>query len=185
VKSLTIATTWGTKYWPEPVRPCVESTVRNWPEHAKILLYPDDMSQQIQLDRVEYVDLCQAQPELKQFIDRHKDNAELNPRITQSKQEMKGFDKDTSVYVYDAVRFSYKVFACIDAYQRTKPDMLWFLDADLHHIWADPKKAFLKQVTMHSTQLIRMQTSFSNVGSSITQKICSSTYRKAFSIISL
>jgi hypothetical protein len=29
------------------------------------------------------------------------------------------------------VRFSYKVFACIDAWQRTKPDMLWLLDADL------------------------------------------------------
>jgi len=131
MKTLTIATTWGTKYWPNPVRPCVESTIANWPDHAKILLYPDDMSQKIESDRVEYIDLCQAQPNLQAFIDRHKDNPELNPRIRQNKEEQAGFDKDTSIYVYDAVRFSYKVFACIDAWQRTKPDMLWFLDADL------------------------------------------------------
>jgi len=131
MKTLTIATTLGTKYWPNPVRPCVESTIANWPDHAKILLYPDDMSQKIESDRVEYIDLCQAQPNLQAFIDRHKDNPELNPRIRQNKEEQAGFDKDTSIYVYDAVRFSYKVFACIDAWQRTKPDMLWFLDADL------------------------------------------------------
>ena len=131
MKSLTIATTWGTKYYPNPVVPCVESTIKNWPEHAKILLYPDDMSQKIDSPRVEYIDLCKAQPKLQEFINRHKDNPELNPRIKQNKDEQKGFDKDTSIYVYDAVRFSYKVFACIDAWQRTKPDMLWFLDADL------------------------------------------------------
>jgi len=131
MKSLTIATTWGTKYFPNPVVPCVESTIKNWPEHSKILLYPDDMSQKIESPRVEYIDLCKSQPKLQQFIDRHKDNPELNPRIKQDKEAQKVFDKDTSIYVYDAVRFSYKVFACIDAWQRTKPDMLWFLDADL------------------------------------------------------
>ena len=131
MKSLTIATTWGTKYYPNPVVPCVESTIKNWHAHAKILLYPDDMSQKIESPRVEYVDLCKSQPKLQEFIDRHKDNPDLNPRIKQNKEEQKSFDKDTSIYVYDAVRFSYKVFACIDAWQRTKPDMLWFLDADL------------------------------------------------------
>ena len=131
MRSLTIATTWGPKYWPNPVRPCIESTVKNWPDHADILFYPDDMSQQLPLDRVQYLDLCKEQPKLKEFIDRHKDNPTLNPRIKQNNEESKHFDKDTSIYVYDAVRFSYKVFACIDAYRRTKPDMLWFLDADL------------------------------------------------------
>ena len=131
MESLTIATTWGTKYWPNPVKPCIESTIKNWPDHAKILLYPDDMSQKLDLPRTEYIDLCKAQPKLQEFIDRHKNNPELNPRIKQNAEEQKGFDKDTSIYVYDAVRFSYKVFACIDAWQRTKPDMLWFLDADL------------------------------------------------------
>ena len=106
MKSLTIATTWGTKYWPNPVKPCIESTIKNWPDHAKILLYPDDMSQKLDLPRTEYIDLCKAQPKLQEFIDRHKNNPELNPRIKQNAEEQKGFDKDTSIYVYDAVRFS-------------------------------------------------------------------------------
>ena len=131
MKSLTIVTTWGPKYWPKPVQAGIQSTVKNWPGHAKILLYPDDMSQQLDLPRTEYYDLCKEQPKLKEFIDRHKDNPKYNPRIKQNNKELKDFDKNTQIYIYDCVRFSYKVFACIDAYQRTKPDMLWFLDADI------------------------------------------------------
>ncbi len=131
MKSLTIVTTWGPKYWPKPVQAGIQSTVKNWPGHAKILLYPDDMSQQLDLPRTEYYNLCKEQPKLQEFIDRHKSNPKLNPRIKQNTQEQKAFDKDTNIFVYDAVRFSYKVFACIDAYRKTKPDMLWYLDADL------------------------------------------------------
>jgi len=120
MKSLTIVTTWGTKYWPKPVQKCLESTVKNWPDHAKILAYPDDMSQQLKLPRTEYYDLCKEQPVLKEFIERNKNN----PRLTKWQPQQYKFE-------YDAIRFSYKVFACIDAYQKTKPDMLWFLDADL------------------------------------------------------
>ena len=120
MKSLTIVTTWGTKYWPKPVQAGIQSTVKNWPAHAKILLYPDDMSQQMQLPRTEYYDLSIEQPALKEFIDRNKNN----PKLTTWQPQQYKFE-------YDAIRFSYKVFACIDAYHRTKPDMLWYLDADI------------------------------------------------------
>ena len=120
MKSLTIVTTWGPKYWPNPVQAGIQSTVKNWPGHAKILLYPDDMSQQLKLPRTEYYDLCKEQPVLKEFIERNKNNS----RLTKWQPQQYKFE-------YDAIRFSYKVFACIDAYQKTKPDMLWFLDADI------------------------------------------------------
>ena len=131
MKSLTVVTTWGSKYWPNPVQAGIQSTVKNWPGHAKILLYPDDMSQQLTLPRTEYYDLCKEQPKLKEFIDKHKNNPKFNPRIKQTEKEKRDFDKNTLIYIYDCVRFSYKVFACIDAWQKTKPDMLWFLDADI------------------------------------------------------
>ena len=131
MKSLTVVATWGSKYWPNPVQAGIQSTVKNWPGHAKILLYPDDMSQQLTLPRTEYYNLCKEQPKLKEFIDRHKNNPKFNPRIKQTEKEKRDFDKNTQIYIYDCVRFSYKVFACIDAWQKTKPDMLWFLDADI------------------------------------------------------
>tara|TARA_R110001592_G_scaffold46578_3_gene148266 strand:- start:985 stop:1824 length:840 start_codon:yes stop_codon:yes gene_type:complete len=120
MKSLTIVSTWGPKYWPNPVQAGIQSTIENWPGHAKILYYPDDMSQQIDLPRTQYFDLCKEQPVLKEFIARNKDNQ----RLTKWQPQQYKFE-------YDAIRFSYKVFACIDAYQKTKPDMLWFLDADI------------------------------------------------------
>ncbi len=120
MKSLTIVSTWGPKYWPNPVQAGIQSTIKNWPGHAKILYYPDDMSQQIDLPRTQYFDLCKEQPVLKEFIERNKDNQ----RLTKWQPQQYKFE-------YDAIRFSYKVFACIDAYQKTKPDMPWFLDADI------------------------------------------------------
>ncbi len=120
MKSLTIVSTWGPKYWPNPVQAGIQSTIKNWPGHAKILYYPDDMSQQIDLPRTQYFDLCKEQPVLKEFIERNKDNQ----RLTKWQPQQYKFE-------YDAIRFSYKVFACVDAYQKTKPDMLWFLDADI------------------------------------------------------
>ena len=120
MKSLTIVTTWGTKYWPTPVQAGLESTVKNWPGHAKILLYPDDMSQQLKLPRTEYYDLCKQQSVLKEFIERNKNN----PRLTNWQPQQYKFE-------YDAIRYSYKVVECIDAYQKTKSDMMWLLDADI------------------------------------------------------
>jgi hypothetical protein len=78
------------------------------------------MSQQLELPRTEYYDLCKEQLVLKEFIERNKDN----PRLTKWQPQQYKFE-------YDAIRFSYKVFACIDAYYKTKPDMLWYLDADI------------------------------------------------------
>ena len=72
MKSLTIVTTWGPKYWPKPVQAGIQSTVKNWPGHAKILLYPDDMSQQLDLPRTEYYNLCKEQPKLQEFMEDRK-----------------------------------------------------------------------------------------------------------------
>ncbi|MBC8435506.1 MAG: hypothetical protein H8D84_00835 [Proteobacteria bacterium] len=157
MKSLTIVTTWGTKYWPNPVQPGIKSTVKNWPSHAKILLYPDDMSQQMKLPRTTYYDLCKEQPVLKEFINRNKSNQRLTSGTFQPTQYK---------FEYDAIRFSYKVFACIDAYQKTKPDMLWFLDADIITFEKIPM-SWLEHITPDSTftsYLGRPKKGFSETG---------------------
>ena len=126
MKSLTIVTTWGTKYWPLPVQEGLKSIAKNWPSHAKILLYPDNMSQQSNLPRTQYYDLCKEQPVLKEFIERNKNNPRLTKHLVATLWQPQQY-----IFNYDAIRFSYKVFACIDAYQKTKPDMMWLLDADI------------------------------------------------------
>ncbi len=120
MKSLTIVTTYGPRYWPLPIQKSIESTLENWPDHAKILVYPDDQTQCMSHSRLEHYDLCREQPVLDEFIVRNKNNPKLQT-LGQKDYE----------FEYDAIRFSYKVFACIDAYQKTKPDMMWYLDADI------------------------------------------------------
>ena len=45
MKSLTIVSTYSPRYFPLPVTKSLETTAKNWPSHAKILVYPDNMSQ--------------------------------------------------------------------------------------------------------------------------------------------
>ena len=120
MKSLTIVTTYSPRYWPLPIQKSIESTLENWPGHARILVYPDDQTQCMEDDRLEHYDLCKEQPVLEQFIARNRNNSKLQT-LGQKDYE----------FEYDAIRFSYKVFACIDAYQKTRPDMMWYLDADI------------------------------------------------------
>ena len=98
MKKLTIVTTYGTKYWPLPVQKGLQTIEKHWPEHAEVLVYPDDMSQQMPLRNTNYYDLCKEQPKLQEFIDRHKNNPKFNPRIKQNEQEKKDFDKNTQIY---------------------------------------------------------------------------------------
>ena len=94
MKSLTIVSTWGPKYWPNPVQAGIQSTIKNWPGHAKILYYPDDMSQQIDLPRTQYFDLCKEQPVLKEFIERNKDNQNKTIEILNKPTENCGTTND-------------------------------------------------------------------------------------------
>ena len=78
MKSLTIVNTFGTKYWPLPVQEALKTIEKNWPGHAQVIVYPDDMSQQVSSDRCYHFDLCKEQPKLQEFINRHKDNPKFN-----------------------------------------------------------------------------------------------------------
>ena len=85
MKSLTIVSTYSPRYFPLPVTKSLETTAKNWPSHAKILVYPDNMSQTLPAgkeineegDRFEYYNLCKEQPSLQNFIDRHSNNPKL------------------------------------------------------------------------------------------------------------
>ena len=52
MKSLSIVTTYSPRYWPLPIQKSIESTLENWPGHARILVYPDDQSQCMENDRL-------------------------------------------------------------------------------------------------------------------------------------
>ncbi len=133
MRKVALVNTFGKKYWPLPEQKCLKSIEKYWPKYVETYIYPDDITQQLSLERQYYFDLVKEQPVLQKFIDRHGNDPKLNPRIKQNQQQQKDFDKDSKIYVYDAVRFSYKVFACIDAYQKTKDkcQQLWLLDSDL------------------------------------------------------
>ncbi len=135
MRKVALVNTYGQKYFPLPVNEALKSTNKYWPEYIQNYVYPDDISQQIELPRTHYYELVKEQPTLQTFIDRHKDNPELNPRILETKEEQQDHTKDSgrNIFEKDAVRFSFKVFACIDAYQKSKDtcQQLWYLDADI------------------------------------------------------
>ena len=87
MRKVALVNTYGPKYFPLPVNEALKSTNKYWPEYIQNYVYPDDISQQIELPRTHYYELVKEQPTLQTFIDRHKDNPELNPRILETQEE--------------------------------------------------------------------------------------------------
>lgn len=101
----------------------LESFIHNWPNNQKILVYVENCSLDFELLRNERIivkDLLQIK-ELVNFKTRHKNNPSAN-----------GFKKDPKKkdFLFDAVRFSHKVFALYDAIQNNFGKSIIWLDAD-------------------------------------------------------
>jgi len=133
MRKVAVVNTFGSKYFPLPVNEVLETVDKYWPDYVETYCYPDDITQQIKLPRTHYFELVKERPTLQEFFNRHQNNPKYNPRIKQDGKEKQDFDKDTKIFIYDAIRFSYKVYACVDAYFKTKDryQQLWYLDADI------------------------------------------------------
>ena len=121
MKTVTLTTTWASKQWEPYAKKCVQSIIQNWPAHYKKFFYPDDKSQHYSDPNTQYESLQTNQCH-HDFITRHA--VDMQEHIIQ--KQWQGW-RD----VKDAVKFSYCVFAQIDAFNKCDTDILVFLDADV------------------------------------------------------
>jgi hypothetical protein len=100
----------------------VNSFIQNWPENISLTVYIDeDIEDKVFGKNVTYVILDNK--ELKDFKSRHKNNEEANG-LGLKKKDGKQY------FIFDAVKFSHKVFAVIDFIEKNDTDIVIWLDGD-------------------------------------------------------
>jgi hypothetical protein len=104
----------------------IDTFHQHWPQDVPLVVYAEDCEPTVPGARVTVRDLHAQCPDLVAFKQRHANNPVANGQVA----------KDTSVpfkdnhFKWDAVRFSNKVFAVLDAAESIDTDWMIWLDAD-------------------------------------------------------
>ena len=133
---LGVVTTFPPNRWNVYAQRMIESHIEFWPDDVKLYAYYEGVKPNLQNEKVVFVDIHEANPELVKFKEKHKNDPVANGELQEIPGGVKRSpaagdkDKGKGSYLWDAVRFAHKTFA-VDHAIRTWPEeyMLW-LDAD-------------------------------------------------------
>jgi len=93
----------------------IESFVQQWPEDINLRIYHEDDLRVPESNRYQLFDLRDNEPELFEFINRHKDREDQQNPLELHR---------------GAISFSYKVFSVLNAGNNSDADYMIWLDAD-------------------------------------------------------
>ena len=113
---------------------------REFPEDIDIVVYTEEAKPNCNYERITWIDLHDAEKNLVNFKNRHKSDPVANGKLESipggvtrlpELQELGGADKNNESFLWDAVRFSNKVFCIINAVKNSSEyDYVVWLDAD-------------------------------------------------------
>ncbi len=134
-RTVEIATTYNKKYYDLCGKRMIESFIEHWPTDCQLHVYWQEQEPEIIRDNIVYHELYKVQPQLKRWVDQHKD-----PKYN-------GWREDRGQYVWknDGVKFSHKVFAQTHRIKNSKANVLLYSDADTVYI-AKPNLDYLREI---------------------------------------
>ncbi|HAI37050.1 MAG TPA: hypothetical protein DCM40_02370 [Maribacter sp.] len=113
---------------------------KNLPDEIDLVVYAEEKIPACAYERIKWIDLNNAEPELFKFKTRHKNdpvangklgNVEGGVRRLPELQKLGGLDKNKESFLWDAVRFANKVFCVINAVRNSLDyNYVVWLDAD-------------------------------------------------------
>ena len=137
---IKVITSYKPGTWEAYSRKGVESMAENFPKEIDIVVYAEEPKPECAYDRIQWIDLNTAEPELFKFKNKHKDdpvaNGELEeiPGGVRRPLELKtkgGKDAKKGSYLWAAVRFANKVFCVVNGVRNSKDyDYVVWIDAD-------------------------------------------------------
>ena len=135
-RTIELATTYNKKYYDLCGKRMIESFVQHWPKHCTLHVYWQEQQPEIIEDNIVYHELYKVQPQLKEFVDKWKDDPEKN-----------GWREDRQKWVWknDGVKFSHKVFAQTHRIKNSTADVILYSDADTLYT-AKPNLNYLSEI---------------------------------------
>ncbi len=118
----------------------IKSIAEQWPIEIDLVVYLEEPKPNYDHPRIQWVDLNAAEPELFKFKNKHKNDPVACGELQEipggvkrpaALQQQGGLDKNKGSFLWDAVRFSNKVFCVINAVRNSPNyDYVLWIDAD-------------------------------------------------------
>ena len=161
---IKVITSYKPGTWEKYAERCVKSIIEHWPDGTAINIYHEDSQPETAMflnPRVKWIDIHQVQPDLVVFKNKHKNDPvacgelqEIDGGVRRPK-DFNGNDKNKGSFLFDAVRFSNKVF-CVTHSIKTSVekeyDYVIWLDADTYTFRPMPRE-FLESLLPSDTML--------------------------------
>ena len=137
---IKVITSYKPGSWEQYAKKGIESMAQQFPKEIDIVVYGEEPKPQCDEERIQWVDLNSAEPELFKFKNKHKDDPVANGELQEIEggvrrpaelQVKGGKDKNKGSYLWAAVRFSNKVFCVVNGVRNSKDyDYVVWIDAD-------------------------------------------------------
>ena len=113
-----LLTTFHKAGWEQYGRRMVETFLAHWPSNIKLNVYCENVDVNLNNPRIIEHDIFKTCDKLRPFIDLY------------NSREANGYRNGVRDFKYDAIKFSYKVFAQCHSIRNSASDKLIFIDAD-------------------------------------------------------
>ncbi len=140
--------------WSTYAKKGIESMAEQFPDDIDIFVYLEEQKPDCNFERINWIDLHQAEPNLVKFKERHRHDPVANGKLEEISggvrrlpelQKLGGADKNNESFLWDAVRFSNKVFCIVNACRNSNEyDYVIWLDADTFTFRPVPENFFQK-----------------------------------------
>jgi hypothetical protein len=160
---IKVITSYKPGTWNAYAKRAVDSVLKYWPDDIIVAVYHEDQPQDVfEHPRVEWYNAHVVQPELLKFKNKHKDDPVANGELQEipggvrrpaELQKKGGLDKNKGSFLWNAVRFSNKVFCVTHALKNSDGyDYVVWLDADTYTFRPMPK-SFLENLLPGDTMI--------------------------------
>lgn len=129
MKKYTVVTTFNQQGLEIYGQRMIDTFQQFWPDTVDLVVYTENCTPRISKSNVRQVDLLAVSESCRAFVARHQNNPEANGGPGPHNQNIWSEKKS---FKWQAVRFSYKVFAVHHAVNNIASDWIIWIDADSH-----------------------------------------------------
>ena len=136
--TLAVVTTFPPNRWTAYAKRMLQSHIDFWPNDVTLYAYHEGDRPTLNHEKIKYINIEDANPELVKFKQRHKNDPVANGETTEIAGGVRRDpsagkkDKGKGSYLWDAVRFAHKTFAVDHAIKNADTDYVLWLDADTY-----------------------------------------------------
>lgn len=136
---IKVITSYKPGTWETYAKRGITSMVKRLPEDVDIFVYCEEPEPNFIDKRITYIDLNTSEPALFEFKNKYKNDPVANgelieiPNGVRRSPKLEGLDKNKISFLWDAVKFSNKVFCIVNAVRNSSNyDYIIWLDADTY-----------------------------------------------------